>query len=199
MFTGLVQAVGQVLAHNAGRLVIEAPPGAWEDPFQVGESVAVNGVCLTTRTDTGPLQFDLSPETYARTALGSLTVGDVVNLERALRLGDRLGGHLVQGHVDATGAVVELAALPDGMWSVTIQGPASGAPYLMDKGSVTVDGISLTVIEPDDAGRFRVAIIPHTWENTNLPYAFPGKPVNLEFDMLAKQVGRWMKFSPPAS
>jgi riboflavin synthase len=199
MFTGLVQAVAQVTAHADGRLVVEAPSGAWDDPFQVGESVAINGVCLTSLNDTGPLQFDLSPETYARTALDALAVGDVVNLERALRLGDRLGGHLVQGHVDATGAIFRLAALPDEMWNVTIQGPKSGARFLMDKGSVTVDGISLTVIEPDDAGRFSVAIIPHTWENTNLQHAFPGKRVNLEFDMLAKQVERLLMFSPPAS
>lgn len=201
MFTGLVQCLGHVMSHSRGRLVVSVPAGAWAgDPIAVGESIAVNGVCLTSLSaDLAGLPFDLSDETYNRSALGDLMPGRSVNLERAMRIGDRLGGHIVQGHVDATGEIVRVSAGEDGMATVVVQAPAVGARYLIDKGSVTVDGISLTVVNPDESGQFELAIIPHTWENTTLRDSTVGQRVNLEYDVLAKHVERLMRFSPPTS
>jgi riboflavin synthase len=190
MFTGLIEQVGSladVTSIPAGlRLRVAAAMAREVTP---GDSVAVNGVCLTaTSADDDGLLFDVGPETARVTTLGELQVGAPVNLERAMRADSRFGGHFVQGHVDATGAVDSLREEGDAHW-VSVTFPASFGPYLVRKGSVAVDGISLTVAELA-AGRFDVMIIPFTWAHTNLPALRPGTRVNLECDMVGKYVAR---------
>lgn len=158
----------------------------------MGESVAVNGCCLTVVDFEPGLTFDLSSETLARTCLGSLSSGSNVNLERALRVGDRLGGHIVQGHVDGVASVVSVSAV-EGGWNVVVDVGASVAHYLVDKGSVTLDGVSLTVVSPNDEGLFEVAVIPHTWSATTLSSWVAGQCINVEFDVLVKHVERLIK------
>jgi riboflavin synthase len=189
MFTGLVQAVGTVASLEGGRLVLSAP-NAWDDPLEIGESIAVNGCCLTLVAAGPDLEFDLSEETLRRTAFGTLHAGARVNLERALRAGDRMGGHFVQGHVDGVGRLVSRMA-HEGSETFRFAMPAQGSRYLIDKGSVAVDGVSLTVIEPGEA-TFDVSLIPHTLGSTNLGDRQPGDPVNLEYDVLAKYVERML-------
>jgi riboflavin synthase len=185
MFTGLIQAVGEVVRVDGGWLEVavgEAPPD-WE-PWQKGESVAVSGACLTVVAHDPLLGFDVSEETFARTALGGLKSGSRVNLERALRAGDRLGGHLVQGHVDAVGELVSIEET-ENAWIYRFQAPVEFDRYLIDKGSVAIEGISLTVVRPAD-GLFEVWVIPHTRAATNLGTLVAGSAVNLEFDQVAK-------------
>jgi riboflavin synthase len=196
MFTGLVEALGTVTALDvtgAGcRLVIAQPDLAAQ--LTIGESVAVNGACLTVvEHDAGAFRFDVGPETLRRTNLGQLAPGDRVNLERSLRLGDRLGGHLVQGHIDGVGQVRERR--PEGEWvTVWFSSPAELAAQMVTKGSVAVDGVSLTVVDvARDA--FSVALIPHTLENTTLGFKGPGAAVNLETDLLAKYVWKYLAIS----
>ena len=163
----------------------------------LGASIAVNGCCLTVveLLDDG-WAADAVTETLDRTSLGSLTAGDPVNLERPVRLADRLGGHVVQGHVDAVGELHARQALPDGSTRMTFTAPESVLRYVVEKGSITVDGISLTVAGLDDragdagSGTFTVAVIPHTLSVTTLGAKQPGDPVNLEADVLAKYVER---------
>jgi riboflavin synthase len=157
------------------------------EPFVRGESLAVNGVCLTVLPESdGVLMADVSDETLSLTTLGSLVGGATVNVERAMALGDRMGGHLVQGHVDTTGALVSIAA--EGEFAVYRWSfPAAFAELLVSKGSIAVDGVSLTVVEPDGA-TFGAALIPETLRRTNLGAAHVGDAVNLEFDMIAKYV-----------
>lgn len=195
MFTGLIEAVGEVVRHEKPRLVVRLPADGMGEPWVLGESIAINGCCLTLVDSADDLAFDVSEETYARTNLGQLQPGTPVNLERAMRVGDRLGGHMVQGHVDTTGTLVSLEPSGDG-WTMTVQAPAEHAALLVDKGSVTVDGISLTVVEPDAKGRFQVAVIPHTFAHTHLRRAQPRQAVNLEFDIIAKQVVRYLQLRP---
>ncbi|MDP3937822.1 MAG: riboflavin synthase [Deltaproteobacteria bacterium] len=187
MFTGIVETLGRVRGitrvSGARRLTIEARLPT----LSLGESIAVNGVCLTvSRKGRGSFQAEVSPESVRRTALDGLRVGSKVNLERALRADGRLGGHIVQGHVDGVGKVVRIEPEANA-WMYTFEAPAAVARYLVEKGSVAVDGVSLTV-----AGlrgrRFKVAIIPHTASNTTLGDREPGEPVNLEADVLAKYV-----------
>ncbi len=186
MFTGLVQRVGRVLSLEGSRLRVEAAlPG---EPIAAGESIAVNGACLTALGD-GALDFDLSPETLDRTSLGALRPGSAVNLERALRLGDRLGGHFVLGHVDGLAELAEASPEPEGFWRLSFRVAEDHARLLIDKGSAALDGISLTVISPG-RDRFEAAIIPHTWNSTNLHERRPGDLLNLELDMLAKHASR---------
>lgn len=190
MFTGLVEALGRIESAQAGslggRIVVDCPFGG---ELRDGESVAVNGCCLTQLPGHAPrFAADLSPETLARTALGDLRPGDDVNLERALKLGDRLGGHLVQGHVD--GVTVLLASEPEGegrrhRWSL----PATMEAGVVSKGSVTVQGVSLTVADLGP-GWFEVALIPHTLEATTLGRMAPGARANLELDLVGKHVLR---------
>ena len=189
MFTGIVEEVGRVAARQGTRLRVAARDVLGEGS-EIGQSVAVNGVCLTVvERAADHLAFDLGPETLARSALGDLAPGDPVNLERALRLGGFLGGHLVQGHVDGVGVVARLER--DGETArVAIQwrDPAL-AGLLIPKGSVAVDGVSLTVAQLDrDA--FEVMLIPHTLAQTTLGTARPGRRVNLEMDMIGKYVVR---------
>jgi riboflavin synthase len=195
MFTGLVQVVGRVEVAAGLRLQVAAP-GLWppdNDPWQEGESIAIQGVCLTYLPDPSELlTFDLSEETLARTTLGDLRPGSPVNLERAMRPNDRLGGHIVQGHVDAT-ATVESIVEQEGSWTMRFRVPAGGGRYLIDKGSICLDGVSLTVVSPDE-DTFEVAIIPHTWANTSLSVRQPGDRVNVEYDVLAKHVERLLEY-----
>jgi len=193
VFTGLVQDVGRVVAsseENGGvRLRIEAGCAA---ELSDGDSVLVNGVCLTA-TEPGRREFgaDLSEETLERSSLGALGTGDYVNLELPLRATDRLGGHIVQGHVDGLGTIAEVreAGLSR---EVRIEAPAELLRYVVEKGSVAVDGVSLTVTRVDEAG-FEVALIPETLERTNLTDALPGRRVNLEVDVIAKYVEKLIK------
>jgi riboflavin synthase len=179
MFTGIVRERGRVAAFDGSRLVVEAP----RTTAAVGDSIAVSGVCLTV-VETEPLAFDVVPETLERTTLGSLAPGDEVNVEPALRAGEPLGGHIVQGHVDGVG---------------TLRGSSGGLTwfdarpdvlrYCVVKGSIAVDGTSLTVAGLDEGG-FAVALVPHTLEATTLGSLEPGDRVNLETDVVAKYVER---------
>ena len=191
MFTGIVRELGRVESIDASadgaRLVVAAPATA--PMVALGDSVAVNGVCLTvTRIDGTALAFDAVPETLDRSALGSLAAGDTVNLEPALRAGEPLGGHVMQGHVDGGGRVRSVEAEGDGK-RIWVDAPADVLAYCVEKGSIAVDGVSLTVAALDDAG-FAVALIPHTLARTTLGAARAGDPVNLEVDVLAKYVER---------
>ena len=188
MFTGLIQEVGVVrLAGESLSVLVAATEEAW----QVGESVAINGCCLTVKNiAASTLSFDLSPETTARTNLGRLQPGSRVNVERAMRPIDRLGGHIVQGHVDLLGEICNIEPRENAV-VVEVLVPELGAKYLVDKGSVAVNGISLTVVSPAE-GRFSTWIIPHTMANTNLSDAKIGDTVNVEFDVIAKHVDRLM-------
>src|SRR5581483_9820501 len=186
MFTGLVREVAVVRSLEAnGRLTIDAPVVA--AAAQVGDSVAIDGACLTVvARDGDSLAFEAVPETLARTCLGGLEPGSRVNREPALRAGDALGGHYVQGHVDGVGTVRSVAEEERGrrLW---FDAPAELLRYVVEKGSIAVQGTSLTVAEVDERG-FAVALIPHTLEATTLGSLTPGARVNLETDVLAKYV-----------
>jgi riboflavin synthase len=186
MFTGIVREVGRVVERGGDRLVIVAE----ELAFLPGDSVAVNGVCLTVvEAREGYVRFDISRETWERTALGDLRPGDYVNLEPALRLGESLGGHLVLGHVDTVGKIA--AIVPRGEERVIrIYHPPQYSPLVVEKGSVAVDGISLTPFGVGE-GYFQVAIVPFTWGNTNLKRRRVGDRVNLEFDIIGKYLRGW--------
>jgi len=180
MFTGIVRERGRVAAFDGSRLVVSAATAA-----EIGDSVAVAGVCLTVIAhEDGTLSFDVTPETLARSTLGSLAAGDEVNLEPALRAGDPLGGHIVQGHVDGVGAMRGREG--DLVW---FDAPRGLLRYCVEKGSIAVDGTSLTLASLDDGG-FAVALIPQTLETTTLGALVPGEAVNLEVDVLAKYVER---------
>jgi riboflavin synthase len=190
MFTGLIEAIGEVAemkpTPSGFRLRLTTRIAAEMAP---GDSIAVNGVCLTAvSADDSDIHADISPETARVTALGSLRRGALVNLERPLRADARLGGHFVQGHVDAAGTIDEIRPDGDSFW-LTVRYPALLAPYIVRKGSIAVNGISLTVAGVDER-RFDVQIIPYTWEHTNLHLAKPGDPVNLESDIVGKYVVR---------
>jgi riboflavin synthase len=191
MFTGIVRELGRIAAIEGSadgvRLVVEAPETA--AGATAGDSIAINGVCLTvTASSNGSLAFDAVPETLRRSSLEGLRPGENVNVEPSLRAGEPLGGHYVQGHVDGVGTVRRNA--PEGggqrMW---IDAPAELRRYLVEKGSVAVEGVSVTVAELDDAG-FAIALVPHTLAVTTLGDRAPGDRVNIEVDVLAKYVER---------
>lgn len=190
MFTGLVQGLGEVASLKGLKLTVSVPDAWPGDPFVLGESVSINGCCLTVVGFDGGLEFDLSEETLARTTLGGFKVGTKVNLERAMKASDRFGGHIVQGHVDGLARCLSVEELP-GSWHFRFLAPG-GARHLVDKGSVTVDGISLTVVDPMGE-EFSLAIIPHTWQVTTLQFTKPGDAVNVEFDILSKHVERLLE------
>ena len=200
MFTGLVETMGQVHAlelRTAGvRLVIDAP--AIAEGIQIGDSIANNGCCLTVvQINETLLGFDAGPETLACTNLGQKQVGDNINLERSVCLGDRLGGHLVTGHVDGLGELVKREDDQD--WSTFwFKTPPNLSRQMASKGSITVDGISLTLVDVTDA-QFSVALIPHTLEVTTFGKLQVGDQVNLETDLLAKYVERQMTAISDAS
>lgn len=194
MFTGLIQHTGRVSAvETSGMTRLEvAAPGIAEE-VSLGESVAVNGVCLTVESaGEGEVRFNAMQETLRRTALGDLETGSVVNLERALAIGDRLGGHLVQGHVDGVGRVLEVRPEGDAeIWSFAA--PESVLRYTVEKGSICVDGISLTVVGVEDGdyeGKFTVSVLPQTREATNLGNLHDDARVNLEADVMGKYAER---------
>jgi riboflavin synthase len=196
VFTGLVQGLGRIGAIDrsdggAGglRITIETPLVA---ELRAGDSIAVNGVCLSaTSLETGSFVADAMNETLSRTSLGDLAPGTEVNLELPLRAGDRLGGHVVQGHVDGIGAIVEVA--DDGFARrIRIEAPPDLMRYVIEKGSIAVDGVSLTVAALDSRS-FTVSLIPETLQRTNLGHAGPGDRVNLEVDVLAKYVEKLVR------
>jgi riboflavin synthase len=193
MFTGLVEALGSVRrleSAGAGKTLVIAEPSLAAE-LAVGDSVAVNGACLTVvEHDREICRFEAGPETLQRTNLGGLAPGDRVNLERSLRLGDRLGGHLVQGHVDGIGWVADRRR--QGEWeTVWFRCPPALAAQVVSKGSVAVDGVSLTLVDVT-ADAFSVALIPHTLERTTLGFKQAGAAVNLETDLLAKYVWNYL-------
>jgi riboflavin synthase len=194
MFTGIVEERGSVVSVEAAGLTVSCSAVAQD--ADLGASIAVNGVCLTVaRRSADALAFDLSPETLRRTALGRLGPGDPVNLERPVTPSGRLGGHIVQGHVDGVGEIASVA--PDGrggawLW---VRPPGFLLRYLAEKGSVAVDGVSLTVAGLRDES-FGVALIPYTLAETTLGSARAGDPVNLEVDVIAKYVERLLEGAP---
>jgi riboflavin synthase len=197
MFTGIVEELGSVRSIDGHRLQVACSTVREDSPL--GASVAINGVCLTVVTvDDAGLGFDLSEETVARTSLRRLGAGAPVNLERPVSLAARLGGHLVQGHVDGVGRVRSVT--PDGAGGalVRVDVPADLRPYTVEKGSIAIDGVSLTVADMHDDG-VTIALIPHTLAMTTLGTAAPGDPVNVEVDMMAKYVERLLMTSPTTS
>ena len=185
MFTGIVEEVGLVAKLDTRSLTVRASKVV--NGLQLGDSISVNGACLTVvarRED--QFSVDVVPETRRRTSLGTLTPGNRVNLERPLAVGDRLGGHIMQGHVDATGRVTSRKPEADSV-ILRISSPKRLMPYIVEKGSIAVDGISLTVVKRG-ASSFTLSVIPYTLENTNLKEKAVGDRVNLEVDIVAKYV-----------
>jgi riboflavin synthase len=181
VFTGIVRELGRVVAFDGTRLLVEAP----QTSAGVGDSIAVDGVCLTVvERDSDRFAFDVVAETLSRTTLASLAADNHVNIEPALRAGEALGGHMVQGHIDGVGHVRNISSQP-----VWIDAPPDVLRYCVEKGSIAVDGVSLTIAALDDSG-FAVALVPHTLAATTLGAAKPGDGVNLEVDILAKYVER---------
>jgi len=191
MFSGLVRGKGAVLDASGGRFVVAPPPVAALREVAIGDSVAVSGVCLTAvSVAADALGFDLAEETRRRTTLGGLAAGAEVNLELPLRVSDRLGGHFVQGHVDAVGRVVAAGGEPSD-YRIRVEHPEPR--WIVEKGSVALDGVSLTVARSEPAERaFEVAVIPYTREVTTLGQVAPGDPVHIEYDILAKYVAAQM-------
>ncbi len=193
MFTGLIEEVGRVvgislLAQGSGRrITVEA--SLLTPPPALGDSLAVDGVCLTVvAAAAGRCELDVGPETMARTTLDQLVAGRAVNLERALRVGDRLGGHMVQGHVDGVGKVMESHARGDA-WDVRIAMPTGLTRYVIEKGSICIDGVSLTANSLETDG-FWISLIPHSQTKTTLQARPVGARVNLEVDVIGKYVER---------
>jgi riboflavin synthase len=192
MFTGIVEELGTVVAVGAGRLTVSSHTVS--TGLEPGASVSVNGVCLTlVARDDERCSFDLSEETLERTTLGSLEPGNPVNLERPVTLASRLGGHLVQGHVDGVGEVAAVAEDAQGA-RMRITAPENTSRFIVEQGSIAVDGVSLTVAALDENG-VEVALVPHTLAVTTLGSLRPGDRVNLEVDMIAKHVERLMEGS----
>jgi len=201
MFTGIVEELGAVRAivPNEGGARIEIDAATVLTDAEIGASIAVNGCCLTVvELHDDWWAADAVTETLDRTSLGGLTAGAPVNLERPMAADGRFGGHVVQGHVDGVGVLSDRATLPDGSTRMTFTPPRALLRYVVEKGSITVDGISLTVASLDDAaGTFDVAVIPHTLSVTTLGPKRPGDPVNLEVDVLAKYVERLLATTQP--
>lgn len=189
MFTGLVESVGKLVGRSGEHIRIR--PVRRLDSPQFGESVAVNGCCLTLERDfaDGTLEFFTLAETLDRTNLGRLPIGSAVNLERALRLGDRLGGHLVSGHIDCVAPVLSFAKCADGDFELSVELPELLAPEVVEKGSIAIDGVSLTVVRVTESS-FAVRLIPVTRAETALAGRTPGTLVNLEGDLIGKYVLR---------
>jgi len=196
MFTGLVETTGRIVARSAsmGAGKLSVKPDAKLSGLRKGDSIAVNGACLTLEKESsGALVFHTLEETLKRTNLGAIPLGGVVNLERAMSLGDRLGGHLVQGHVDATAKLLSIGKSGADI-ELSAEIPESLAPYIIEKGSIAIDGVSLTVASLEE-GRFSVRLIPTTWEATALKERSKGDALNLEGDLIGKYAlhqARWL-------
>jgi riboflavin synthase len=194
MFTGIVQEVGTVrrIEQHATGVRLEFQAAAVLEDAGDGDSIAVDGCCLTmVERGSDWWAVDAVEETVRRSSLGQVRIGDRVNLERPLRIGGRLDGHLVQGHVDGIGGIVAYDANPDGSLLMSVKAPSGLLRYMVEKGSVAVDGVSLTIVAIDDDGfSFSVALIPHTQAVTTLGHKPVGAPVNLEVDMVAKYIER---------
>jgi riboflavin synthase len=198
VFTGIVEATGRIerVESRGGGVRLTIAPRRPLPKLALGESIAVGGPCLTVTSRRGTrFTVEVSPETLRRTTLRAVRAGQRVNLERSLRLGDRLGGHIVQGHVDGVGRLQSIT--PDRDWSLyRFQAPAALAPYLVEKGSITIDGVSLTVFACRGT-RFTVALIPHTLRETTLGTLAPGDRVNVEADVLLKQIAAMLRSRRP--
>lgn len=195
MFTGIIEEIGEITEiSDAGDFrTLHVHARDVMSDLAIGSSIAVNGVCLTARSITRTnFSAELSRETLSCTSLGSLAQGSIVNLERPMRADSRFGGHIVQGHVDGVGRIRRFDREGDA-WNLEVEYPEAGARYIIEKGSICVDGMSLTVASLPGSSVFSVAIIPHTFKNTNLKAAKPDSPVNLEFDVLAKYVESLIK------
>ena len=193
MFTGIIEGTGRLLQKKSrgGGLVFRLTTDFELSEPQEGESIAINGSCLTVYNIEGrSFSVDISPESVSRTTLGNLNVGDRINMERALRMGDRLGGHIVSGHVDCTAEVVEIKVIGD-FTVLSFLLAEKLSRYIIEKGSVTIDGVSLTVNQCDDE-RFSVSIIPHTLQTTTLGLLKKGSKVNIEVDIIGKYVEKLM-------
>lgn len=191
MFTGLVQGMGKIISRSSGKLVIR-PEFPVAEPVY-GESIAVNGCCLTLEgASGGELLFHTLEESLRRTNLGSLLPGSRVNLERALRVGDRLGGHIVQGHVDTAAEVIECCRMPDGDFKFAVRLDPQFAALVVEKGGIAIDGVSLTVVEAA-SDYFAVRLIPVTLQDTALKERTPGALVNLEFDVIGRYILRMLE------
>lgn len=193
MFTGIIESLGEVqhLEKEGGNLHISIKSGI-TDELKIDQSVAHNGVCLTVVAIEGPVYTVTAiEETLQKSNLGELTVGDKVNLERAMVLGSRLDGHIVQGHVDQTGKCIAVSQ-KDGSWFFTFEYDTTYNNVTIEKGSITIDGVSLTVVD-SGANTFSVAIIPYTYENTRFNTYEVGSTVNLEFDVIGKYVAKMMQ------
>lgn len=190
MFTGIIQDLGRLesLRHSGSNADLVISSAKLADDVAVGDSVAVNGVCLTATSESKADSITLTAvaETLSRTTLGELRNGRMVNLELAMRAGDRLGGHMVQGHVDTTGELLSVK-LAEGSWLLSFSYPREYASLLIEKGSIAIDGISLTAYNRTNE-RFTVSVVPHTWQNTTLGQLQPGSKVNLEFDLIGKYI-----------
>ena len=195
MFTGIVQAIGKLKKGNP-LLIIEILDQPFE--MQIGDSIAVDGICLTVKEiSNNQFKVDVSEETLKKTTLGEKSnINQIVNLEPALRISDRLGGHIVSGHIDGLGKVENIEKL-EKSWLLSIKWQNKNfSKYIVDKGSICVNGISLTIAKSENEGEiFTIAIIPHTWENTNLKNLAIGDSVNLEGDALIKYVEKLLKFN----
>ena len=194
MFTGIVEELGTIRAirRGASSAVLSIGAGTILDDLKVGDSVAVNGVCLTaTQVDGGGFTADVMHETLDRSSLARLAPGDKVNLERAMAAGGRFGGHIVSGHIDATGTITDRRRDDNAVW-YTVSAPAALLRYVVEKGSIAIDGISLTVAAVE-ADRFSVSVIPHTAAVTVLGGKRPGDPVNLEADLIGKYVEKLLR------
>lgn len=193
MFTGIIEALGEVVAiHQDGQNIHFVLKSPISDQLKVDQSLSHDGVCLTVvATDGGMHTVTAVAETLQRTRLGGWQLGSTVNLERSMRLGDRVDGHMVQGHVD-TVTTCQAVSEEGGSWRFRFADPSEAGMLLVDKGSVCLNGVSLTVIRPE-SGWFEVAIIPYTWEHTNFRLIRAGDSVHVEYDILGKYVNQWMK------
>ena len=191
MFSGIVQEVGKVIKMEGENLTIESDFICKNN--EVSESICVSGACLTiTNIENNKFSVNVVKETLSRTNIGNLTKNSKVNLESSLRLGDKIGGHMVQGHVDCTAKVISITK-DSGSWIVEFEKPTSIASYFVEKGFIAIDGVSLTVTN-NESSSFRVSIIPYTWENTIFSGYQSGSIVNLEPDMTAKYIENFMNF-----
>lgn len=193
MFTGIIEEIGKIKSITRGSrsVALEVQAKKVLEDTKVGDSIATNGVCLTVTSLTGDgFRADVMPETVRRSNLGTLKPGDRVNLERALCLSSRLGGHIVAGHVDGTGRITDIQRDDIAVW-ITISADAQLLRYMIEKGSITIDGVSLTIAYVDESV-FRVSVIPHTQEETTLTGRHSGDIVNLENDMIARYVEKLM-------